>query len=201
MTDFRKQRAATQNIFLIETIIDEKSTERKYVVMGSTGNIYDVIIKNTPQCTCPDFKTRNKRCKHIYFILIRVMKTDKEDQLFYNDAELSEMFSKIPSITNNLIVDESTKNFYHKLKKENKLDNNENEKHINMKSTDDLCPICLDDLEDGNELEYCKYSCGKPIHSLCFSMWCKRNNKKCIYCRKDWEGTNDTKYVNLINKI
>ena len=69
-----------------------------------------------------------------------------------------------------------------------------------MKDTADLCPICLDDLENGTELDYCKYSCGKPIHTICFKMWAKKKSKTCVFCRENWEGVKkqDAGYINLL---
>ena len=65
-----------------------------------------------------------------------------------------------------------------------------------MKETNDLCPICLDELENGDQLDYCKYSCGKSIHVVCFGMWCKKNTPKCIYCKCNW-NKQIGEYVNL----
>jgi len=186
----RKNRGIKQNLFLIETKdIDQKS--KQYTVMGSTGNVYNVTIKNSPKCSCPDNKYRYRRCKHIYFILIKVMKVKKEeeDKRRFNDNDLEEMFKRIPEITNSLMVDGDIYNKYQ----------NMNQQKITKKSLDDICPICLDDLENGEELDYCKYSCGKSVHSQCFGMWIKARNKKtCVFCRQIWEK-NINDYINLIN--
>lgn len=186
----RKQRGLTQAIYLIESIIDENNKyEKKYIVMGSSGNVYTVSINQTPTCTCPDYATRHKRCKHIYFVLARIMHvdTDDQDEEQYSNEELLKMFTHIPQITNNLSVDESIKNKYNKIK------NNKPEQ--NKKSTDDLCPICLDDLENGDNIDFCK-SCGKHVHTNCFSMWVKSRGPKCVFCQKPW-NQNDT-YINLL---
>ena len=200
MSFARKQRGATQNIFLIETIIDDKETERKYVVMGSTGNVYNVIIKQNPECSCPDYMTRAKRCKHIYFVLIRVMKSSNEDQVQYSNDELQIMFNNIPQVMHNLIVDDMIKNTYEKLKQSNKLGKKE-PITVSQKDTSDLCPVCLDDLDNGDELDYCKFSCGKPIHKICYSMWTKKHPVNCIFCKKSWlNKENESQYVNLTIK-
>jgi Ring finger domain len=199
MSSTRKERGKTQNIFLIETIINEK--ERKFMVMGLTGNIYQVTMKHIPECTCPDFMTRNKRCKHIYFVLIKIMNTQNEDQDSYDELELQTMFHSIPLITNNLIVNENVKEVYNKLKEQNKL-NTSVKQEVTQRDTNDLCPICLDDLENGDELDYCKYSCGRPIHKICFSMWTKNRSSICVFCRHQWNSSTDSeiKYINLIHK-
>src|SRR3989337_1997485 len=120
----RKQRAKTQNLFLIETKDIENSKE--YTVMGSTGNVYKVIISNKPTCTCPDYKLRKRRCKHIYFILIRVMKVkeDEEETSVFSSEALELMFKNIPKITENLIVNKNIKDKYNKYQSKDKKDTN-----------------------------------------------------------------------------
>ena len=168
--------------------------------MGSTGNVYTVTIKKDPSCTCPDYVTRYRKCKHIYFILIKVMKTgiEEEDKESYSETDLIKMFKNIPKITEAVMVNSITKDLW-KMMKEG--ENPAGPVLIEQKSIDDLCPICLDDLNDGSsEIDYCKYSCGKSIHVLCFNMWKKKNNNECVYCRRSWEkkAKGDDNYVNLI---
>jgi hypothetical protein len=59
----RIERARTQRMFLIrrEKVSD---CESKFAVLGSTGNVYDVVIDSTPRCTCPD-NVNGYLCKHI----------------------------------------------------------------------------------------------------------------------------------------
>jgi hypothetical protein len=194
MAYVRRQRGTTQKLFLIETIIDDKPDERKYVVMGSTGNVYDVVIKTIPECTCPDYETRGNRCKHIYFILIKVMGVADVEQDEYSKEEIIDMFNNIPQITNNLIVESKFKETYLKLKNTDKP----KEDTVSKKGTDDLCPICLDDLENGDETDYCKFSCGKLVHKVCYGMWIKKKAANCVFCNANWYGKKEeSKYFNL----
>lgn len=188
MDRLRKERGKKQPLYLIETVDTDKDSIKEYMVMGLTGNVYSVQIKNKPECSCPDHQTRHRRCKHIYFILIRVMKVtqDNEDKEEFTDSDLETMFSNIPDVTNNLYVDTDKREKYNKLKGVTS--------GAKKKDTDDVCPICLDDLENGEELDYCKYSCGKPIHKECFDMWCKKRATSCVFCRADWF---QKKYINL----
>lgn len=89
---------------------------------------------------------------------------------------------------NNLYVSSGMKNIYNNTK----LKMNESSKKCKV---DDMCPICLDDLDNGEELEYCKYSCGKAIHKMCFQMWFHKNSIKCLFCGANFNKT----YINLIN--
>lgn len=68
----RKTRALTQNISLIGTTVDQFNNQI-YFVKGTTGNKYKVTMKDKPECSCYDFSVRNCKCKHIYFITLRVL--------------------------------------------------------------------------------------------------------------------------------
>lgn len=180
----RKQRGVTQKLFLIETLQIKDETSREYIIMGSTGNVYNVNITHNPTCTCPDYITRGNRCKHIFFVLVRIMKVIDPDKKRYTDGDLKEMFSNISEITNVLCVGKQIKDKYSCSKGSN----------IVTVKDDDICPICLEDIQNGEQFEYCKAQCGKCVHELCFSMWCIKNPANCLVCRTPW-GTQ--KYLNL----
>lgn len=191
MKNDRKNKAANQQLYLIELIPNENKSEKNFAVMGSTGNVYKVTIKDIPECTCPDYRLRSSRCKHIYFILMRVMKISNADDEIYDVKDLKHMFDNIPHITKNLICDQKIRENYKKLLK---IDD-EDEKSIeispepeveDLHKFEDICPICLEDLQNGQELDCCRNSCGKYIHVICFSMWCKKNSPACVFCREEW---------------
>lgn len=204
-TNERKNRGQQQRIYLVLThAFDDKILERQYDVMGTTGNVYSVRIEKTPTCTCPDYQTRHNRCKHIYFVLSRIMKvkSDQEDIKEYTDADLIDMFSNVPQITETLKVG------IDKMIKYNNLKNRTINGEVPMKKLheDDICPICLGDIYDCNEpLIFCRYSCGTPLHEDCFVRYTSHQKnqsydaiKKCLFCLKPWEkDKNEGQYVNL----
>jgi len=191
MSIIRKMRGVNQKIYLIDILPITSDNMREFAVMGSTGNLYNVTIKDIPECTCPDYQTRHARCKHIYFILIRIMKVSEkcEDKENFTTANLRNMFAKQLMVQNDLMANQNIKIKYEKLK--NGINN-----IIEKKDTNDLCPMCLDDLDNGEELDYCKHSCGKQIHDACYKMWIKVKPANCLYCTKPWFETSN-KYVNL----
>lgn len=181
MFSARKLRGLQQPIYLIETLPITNNDERQYVVMGTSKKVYNVTINTSPSCDCPDHTTRKTRCKHIYFVLLRIMKvnTGNVDQELYTSIEVQNMFNNIPEVTKLLCVDDKMKEKYHKLKNNESLE-------VEKKDTDDLCPMCLDDLNNGSELDYCKYSCGKSIHKDCINMWLSSGKDNCLICREVW---------------
>ena len=198
----RKNRGRAQKIFLILTHEYDNNLERKYEVMGTTGNVYLVTINNKPTCTCPDYMTRSKRCKHIYFVLTRIMKVkaEQEDIKKYTDSDLQDMFTNIPTITENLRVDYAKqKEFLEKYKTLNKNPNGKVDKR-NI-DQDDMCPVCLGELDDHEEeIIFCEYSCGACIHKECFNMYNSKQpgTKKCLFCHKDWDQEIKQQYIKLM---
>jgi len=84
----RIDRALEQQMFLISKQGDEEchaNLKCTFVVLGSTGNVYDVIIQRVPHCTCPDHANGNL-CKHILFVLLKVMRVPSDSLLIYQEA-------------------------------------------------------------------------------------------------------------------
>ncbi len=92
-------RAKTQRLYLIHRGAIENN-QCEFAVLGSTGNIYNVTMKHLPKCTCPDFtRGHNHLCKHILFVLLKVMAIDENSPYLYQAAwltsELQDMFANM----------------------------------------------------------------------------------------------------------
>lgn len=50
----------------------------------------------------------------------------------------------------------------------------------------DTCPICIDSLVEG-ELSYCRWGCGRPVHTACMDSWRAHRNAvgltECLVCK------------------
>jgi hypothetical protein len=195
MSLHRKTRSLTQRLYLIEALPGQDLI-REYMIMGSTGNIYKVTITNQCLCTCPDYQTRFQMCKHIFFVLLRIMNVDQSfDQHGYvfSNSELQSMFDQIPELTRTLCVTSDYHNRY--LQAKDQVDQFGQVPQRDIQG--DACPICLDDFDELKDLDYCKYSCGKSVHKHCLRMWL-RNSQKCMFCRENWEPhPQSNHYLNL----
>lgn len=186
----RKDRGLKQKLFLIET-----KNDYEYLIMGLTGNVYTVSVTNKPTCTCPDHTTRNNRCKHIYFVFQRVLRTENCDKEVYTNDELVDFIKNKNNIDKNVCVSENIKSKYHKLAQ--KKSNKTSVIDVNL---DDLCPLCLDELDNGEEVDWCKADCGKAVHKLCFKVCSPKYGAKCPYCNKAWNPPeNESTYINLLS--
>ena len=56
--------------------------------LGSTGNVYTVTIGMVPSCDCPDHLRSQDHCKHLIFILMRVLKVASTDPVLWQKALL-----------------------------------------------------------------------------------------------------------------
>jgi hypothetical protein len=189
----RRERGLHQKLFLIET-----KNDYEYLIMGLTGNVYAVNIKiGKPTCTCPDHTTRQNRCKHIYFVLDRILRIKNSDKEEYTNDDLINFKNNKNSIDKNVCVKDHIRDRYHKLEQKK---NKNITVTIDDSKLDDLCPLCLDDLDNGEEIDWCKADCGKPIHKLCFKICSPKYGAKCPYCNKQWNPPeqNDSTYINLL---
>jgi hypothetical protein len=187
----RKIRGMTQPIYLINFDAQtENTTSKNFTVLGTTGSVYTVAINTKPTCTCFDFKRRKTRCKHIYFILTRVMKVPQENEDIpeFTQEQVTQMFTNMQAIANTVYVSEDLKRKYNVM-----CELNIREKKTVPMKDEEFCPICLDYIkcEEPEPIDYCKYACGNPVHIGCFEMWikgskCKKEKATCVLCRSQW---------------
>jgi hypothetical protein len=187
------------------------SLERKFDLCGTTGNVYTVTIDNSPVCTCPDHTQRKNRCKHIFFILIRIMKVgmEKEDKLEYEDDELTDMFKNMPmhmtEIQSGVKADSSLLSRYSNMQIRTDKDGTVKRQRL---TGDTRCPVCLDLLRETRDpTSHCKYGCGTVVHNECAKIYNEHRRKTgysaiCFVCQKKWNpvGEPDTdSYLNIQN--
>ncbi|EFC36102.1 predicted protein [Naegleria gruberi] len=180
-TQERIERALTQKLFLIERKVNS-AHEQTFVVMGTTGNVYDVVIGEEPSCNCPDAENGNL-CKHVLFVLLKVLRIEESSYLIYQHAllpsEIEEIFKKAPA--NNSMANSQAIATYKHLK-------GEEERNPFITSN---CPICCDgfsQLDEQKEAGYC-HCCGVNVHADCLKAW-KGFNKEypCPICKASKMG-------------
>lgn len=88
----RIQRAFQHRLYLIDKkmIASDGSSPSgcEFYVLGATGNVYTVKLETKPSCTCPD-AAKGHTCKHILFVMLRVLKLPQSDPRVWQRALLS----------------------------------------------------------------------------------------------------------------
>ena len=174
----RKQNALQHKLFLIE-----RPLPNTFKILGTTRNVYTVTIDVNPKCTCPDFMTRHKRCKHIYFVLIRILKVQNPEATEF----LKDICDGTILIDGNFVVDNAIKKIY-----QQKLNINNSIDIIDIKGLDDDCPICMDAINTA-EYDYCKNSCKRAVHKYCIEF---TQMAKCPTCMMPWNNKQQ-QYIKL----
>ncbi|WEW55528.1 hypothetical protein PRK78_000959 [Emydomyces testavorans] len=169
-------RATTQRMFVIKRQREEtvEGPEEMVHIVGTTGNVYKVVIGKVPSCSCPD-ALKGNQCKHIVYVLRNVLKAKDylQYQLAFLSSELFEIFQDAPLSP----ADSASKDDQGK-----------------RKPVDGDCPICFMEFDSAkDEVVWCKVACGNNIHKTCFQQWAasqKGKEVRCVYCRSPWESDN-----------
>lgn len=70
-------------------------------IVGSTGNVYNVVLDFCPSCTCPNFSKKADICKHIFYVLLRVVGLPTSSSIIYQKAYVR---TELLTILGNLAV-------------------------------------------------------------------------------------------------
>ncbi len=183
----RLNKINSDKLYYIDSEVYD-NIKRVFKIVGSTGNIYDVTISDKIFCTCPDNKYKKNRCKHIYFVIKKILKFDDVEKNIFTIDEINNIINK-NDYTNTIIIPKMVKTKYELMK--NNID-----EFPQIELIEDLCPICLDNITNGEEIIYCKYNCGKGVHKDCLEHMKNINTQKCMFC-----GIKITEKPKIYNKI
>ncbi|WIA41605.1 hypothetical protein OEZ86_008965 [Tetradesmus obliquus] len=207
----RIQRAlpgSAHRMFLINTKVlrpagAQGGRAQQFAVLGATSNVYDVTISRQPHCSCPDHAKGNL-CKHILFVMLRVLKLATNNPLVWQRAlltkEVEEVLSGAHSQSSDhlagVLADQRVRQAYAAAAGEG------DEQPAAAAAADGRrkpvdgaeCPICYEELKEGGEpLVWCE-TCGNNIHKGCWAKWAdtKRRNAEgvtCVLCRAPWHDS------------
>lgn len=177
----RLTRAFTQRIYLMpEQTRCPSPNEFFFQVMGSTNKAYDIrIVKGEKAwCSCPDCEGGGNFCKHLMFVMIKVLGRASDDVCEDNF-----------DITDRCI--EACQKYFVHFENAFKLVQAAEEELRKPVDDEDDCPICYESFADtkAEPLVWCKASCGKSLHRDCFEKWRKmKRDVDCVYCRAKWKN-------------
>ena len=187
----RKLRGMQQRMFLLDVchnVTHEESVDEEWIfqVKGTTSD-YDVLISmQNFSCSCPDYKTRGKICKHLYFIIGRIAECNTLINSLESEIEAGTRGSyltegEFDTITKSLIKRLSTR-----LNQVETTTTKSNDIDIPDLSGES-CVICFEDLSDGNVAQCVNVGphCKNYFHKNCLDEWLYKN-QSCPLCRRKW---------------
>ncbi|KAG8905235.1 hypothetical protein FRB99_000402 [Tulasnella sp. 403] len=190
----RVERVMIQRFFLIDRHRNGDELREEYKVLGSTGNVYTVVIGVLPSCNCPDAQKGN-HCKHILFVFLKVLGVSRFSHVYYQKAllqsELEQIFAsaRVPSAH---IAPPQFKEVFDDVtgasssKGKEKAQANKPKKQL---TDEDECAVCFEGLKGvpASDLAWCA-QCSKALHQECLGQWqrTKGDAANCPYCRAPW---------------
>jgi hypothetical protein len=184
----RLNRALAHPLYLVEREKDGRS----FAIVGASGAVYSVQIAEMPKCNCPDFVKRASGqrssfagpCKHILFVMHRVLKVDQFDSALYQvrltQVELERIFHDSPEDPcSSLLADDA---LVRKFRESQDIEHRSN-------GRGGECPICMDILREGDKLVSVCSVCENCIHTDCMRMYLRAGvgRPKCPLCRSKWK--------------
>lgn len=170
MSYSRIERALSQRLHVLRRSEDSSD----FTIQGSTGAYYNVQLdyeKGFCTCNCPDAVIRGQRCKHILFVLLKVLRLATNHVLYRNLGYIRDDLDRaLRDVVGN------------------------RERPSNAAPAVDRrpfagvdCGICFDemDADDKENLVYCERGCGQHVHGACMQKWLLRE-QTCVYCRCQW---------------
>jgi len=206
----RMERVLTQRFFLIERERSGEELREVFKVLGSTGNIYTVLIDKLPSCDCPD-ASKGNHCKHILFVYLKVLNLPLISTHWYQKAllteELAEIFRSAPT-NPTVLASKRVRDAFSKAEGKS-TDPAPEVNNRRIPGADDDCPICYESMGgsvDVKKLTFCE-QCGNALHTECFQQWARtRTPLTCVWCRANWVtakpgdkggSVNEEGYLNL----
>jgi hypothetical protein len=195
-TQQRIDRAKTQRMYLVRCGTIQDDFQCDFVVLGSTGNVYDVKVGPIPDCTCPDHRKGNL-CKHVLFVLLKVMALDEHSHLIYQAAwtpsELQSMFAQMKArfanVSGAVFANQRVQETFSKLSQGFDVEDTTESGVARKAVTADHCGICFDPMTKSQTLTYCRAKCGANFHKACVDPWLNQNRPTptCPMCREVWQ--------------
>lgn len=211
----RLSRAFVHRLFLVgvetpsSAAADGGDEARVYSVLGSTANVYTVTIRERPSCTCPDHIKRGDPCKHILFVMHRVLKVERTDPCLWQTSllpsELARIFGAAPrnGEGGGLLASPAVRASYTATMGEEPATATEPDAAGTIGgvaaadgrrplSDDDDCPICCEEMGAGDPgaTDWCR-SCKNNVHTQCIGKWlgvkaAAGEPATCPMCRAGW---------------
>lgn len=182
----RIDRAFSHRLYFLSRQADGDG--EKLDVLGSTGNVYHVELGPSGNaCSCLDFAKGGGVCKHLLFLMLRVLKLSREDHRVYQtgltNSELQPLLSMLRGDgfrAGGVQADATVMRGYQQAR------------GVETGARRPLpadCPICFEEIVEEKAVEFCKV-CGHNVHIDCQRQWASAGkHDTCPMCRSPWGAT------------
>lgn len=206
----RKRRALEQRLLFI----DHRATAESilFEVLGTQGTPWNVKFTAGTQewcCSCPDFAPagraprRGHRCKHIYFVLARILHVPLDGHAGFRSVDEVEAAMVAQQVGRQFIYDPAEvypptpplRPAAAPSSPTTPTDPDEEKaarivglvvKVPQRSHVGEDCAICLEPMSKECAVVFCETMCGKSCHRSCFQRYADhKKTTSCPYCRAD----------------
>lgn len=175
----RLRRAFSEPIYLFQISRQDRDA-CLFDVSGSSGNDYQVRIQTSVTCTCPDYQRRGRPCKHILFIVVRLLRLSTRDDIEAVLRSTALRINVLDTMLNSIPRDmtEPSSNSTTRATDPSII--------VPPRLLDETkeCPVCFEPLLNSHRpLVYCRHSCGNVLHGDCHRHWTRYKSDSCVFCR------------------
>jgi predicted nucleic acid-binding Zn finger protein len=173
----RVRRSATDGILLLrherDASVGDDDALLRFFVQGGSGAQYEVAVHRTITCSCPDFQNRRRKCKHILFVMARVLRLSQ--------AELEDLGPDV-------VMDAETRARLHE--RATSAEERRTVPRPSHREPDTECGICCEVFAHTSVVRDCT-TCWHTAHQACLRAWTlamRRDSRSCPYCRGESMG-------------
>lgn len=189
----RIERAFAHRLYLLSARAEGAGA--CFDVLGSTGNVYGVkLLPSGSECSCLDFAKASGVCKHVLFVMLRVLKLPREDHRVWQTSLVpSELGPLVEQVRGGLaaagvVADDTVMRGY-------RAAQGEGAPKAPRRPLPDDCPICFEEMRESapEALAFCGV-CGHGVHCDCWRRWAavSRGGEVCPLCRSPFgEGAGE----------
>jgi hypothetical protein len=176
----RLKRSLSEKIYLLYANQISK-TQWDFKVRGQSKNIYQQTLKsNEFTCSCPDHMTKYTFCKHLLFLVARVA----------IQMEMASTVSEDKTKWTYNYFNACSKSWINRLKSRI-TDTSKTSKPSELSAIGKDCPVCFEEMKDGESLVQCITTCKNYFHNDCIKLWLSSDHNNCPLCRAEWINEED----------
>ncbi|XP_068726656.1 mitogen-activated protein kinase kinase kinase 1-like [Montipora capricornis] len=194
-SDFKRkvEKAMRARLYLLQ-----QTGPNSFLIGGDSPDHKFRVMIGPQSCTC----TR-PHCVHLLFVMLRVFKLKDNDPLLWNlklkNFEVEKLLSKFHARLKSRLSKDMTDSKHSPSKGHEKpTSSSPNSSGLGgslpiPRDEEEVCPICLLEMVEGESLTNCKDGCNNRLHQHCMEIWaaeCKRQREAliCPLCRKIWSS-------------
>jgi E3 ubiquitin-protein ligase ZSWIM2 len=180
-------------------LVQEKGPTKFVLEESGSRKKFKVEIGSEIKCTCGGGV--KEHCVHTIYALSKVFKIKDKDPLIWQISFLDSEIDKILQNRSRYMAN-FERNQYEEYKAEREAKEEEEKSRPNPLGTatrmklekEETCCVCFEEMDESQNLTFCKFQCGRNIHLDCIEAWVRHKHSSglkitCPLCRTDW-GSN-----------